>query len=55
MIIETAKTNRTFCFGDAIKPLELVKFLVTIGDVKGVRAYIEADIVKTGLPLLSPK
>ena len=35
-----------------VKPINSVKFPVTIRDVKGVRAYIEADIVKNNLPLL---
>ena len=30
----------------------MVKFPVTIGGIKGVRVYIEADIVKNNLPLL---
>ena len=52
--VKTAKSNRKFCFGDGVevKAINSVKFPVTIGCVKGVRAYIEADIVKNDLPLL---
>ena len=35
-----------------IKAINSVKFLVTIRGVKGVKEYIEADIVKNDLPLL---
>ena len=53
-LVKTAKSNRTFCFDDGvkIKAINSVKFLVTIGSVKGVKVYIEADIVKNDLPLL---
>ena len=46
--VKTAKSNRTFCFGDEVevKAIKSVKSLVTIEGVKCVRAYIETDIVK---------
>ena len=46
--IKTAKSNRTFCFGDGVevKAIKLVKFPLTIRSVKDVRVYIEADLVK---------
>ena len=52
--VKTYKSNRTFCFADGVevKAIKSVKFSVTIGDVKDVRVYIEADIVKNDLPLL---
>ena len=52
-LVKTAKSNRTFYFGDRvdIKAIKSVKFPVTIGYIKGVRAYIEADIIKNDLPL----
>ena len=47
-LVKTAKSNRTFYFGDRveIKAIKSVKFPVTIGHIKGVRAYIETDIIK---------
>ena len=53
-LVKNAKLNKTFCLGDGVKvkPIYSVKFLVTIGCVKGVRAYIEVDIVRNDLPLL---
>ena len=35
-----------------VKAIKLVKFLVTIGGAKHVRAYIQADRVENDLPLL---
>ena len=47
-LVKTAKSNWTFCFGGGVevKAFKSVKFSVTIVGVKGVRAYIETDIVK---------
>ena len=50
-LVETAKSNRTFCFEDWVE-VKAVKFPVTSVSIKGVRAYIEADIIKNDLPLL---
>ena len=52
--METTNSNRSLCFGDSVevKAIKTVKFPVTLGGVKGVRAYTEADIVKKDLPLL---
>ena len=49
--IKTAKSNRTFCFGDGVevKAIKSVKFLLTIGGVKSVKVYTEAAIVKNDL------
>ena len=43
-LVKTAEYNRTFCFGDIVE-LKAIN-LVTIGGIKGVRVYVEADIVK---------
>lgn len=53
-LVKISKSNRTFCFGDGVevKSTKVVKFPVTIGSAKSVRAYIEAGIVKNDLPLL---
>ena len=53
-LVKTASSNRTFCFGDGVevKAINLVKFLVTIVGIKGVREYIEVDILKNDLLLL---
>ena len=53
-LVKTAKFNRIFCFGDGVevKGINSVEFPVTIEGVKGVRASIEADIVKNDPPLL---
>ena len=56
--MENAKSNGTFCFADGVevKAIKAVKFPVTLGSIKGVRAYIEADIIKNHLlSLLSHK
>ena len=51
-LVETAKFNRAFCFGDGeeIKTIKTVKFPVTLGGIKGV--WVEADITKNDLSLL---
>ena len=53
-LVKTTMSNRTFYFGDGVevKAINSVKFPVTTGVIKGVRAYIEANIVKNDLPLL---
>ena len=47
-LVKIRNSNRSFCFGDgvAVKASKVVKFPVTIG---GVRAYIEAEILKNSL------
>ena len=52
-LVKTSKSIRTF-FDDGIevKAIKSVKPPVTIGGLKGVRAYIEAEIVKNYLSLL---
>ena len=54
LLVETAKFNRTFCFGDEVKvkTIKAVKFPVTFGSIKSIKAYLEADIIKNDLPLL---
>ena len=49
-MIATAK----FLFGDGVevKPIKAVKFSLTLRGIKGVRPYIEDDIIKNDLPLL---
>ena len=46
--VKTAKSNRTFCFGDGVKvkTINLVKFPVTIWGVKGIRVYTETNSKK---------
>ena len=50
-MIKVTKSNMTFYLGDGVE-VKTIKFLVTIGDAKVVRVYIEADIVKNDIPLL---
>ena len=52
-MVETAKPNMTFRFEDVVgvKAIKTAKFPVTLGDVKDVRANIEAVIVKNDSPL----
>lgn len=52
--METVRSNRIFCFGDGVevRAIKTVKFPVTIGSIRGIRGYIEADIVKNDVPLL---
>ena len=57
-LVKTAKSNRTFCFGDGVdvKAIKAVKFPVTLGGIKGGRDYTKTDIIKNVLPqLLSHK
>ena len=47
--METAKSNRTFCFGDRVevKVIKAVKFPVNL--VGDIRTYIEVVIIKNDL------
>lgn len=53
-LVETVRSNRIFCFEDGVevRAIKTVKFPVTIGGIRGIRGYIEADIVKNDVPLL---
>ena len=50
--METAKSNKTFCFGDGVevKADKAAKFPVIFVGVKGISAYTETDVIKNDLP-----